>query len=207
MEAILHVAAAAAAAATVVVAAAVVAFCLLCFPYCCYCYYWDSGDMVVLITPTTIRAVPHALVAALPAGHTRAWYGKMFLPPADALMPPLPESNSNSNSNSDKGIDSAQASSLGSRHSSSGGDARLTYAEFRAMSQAMTAPPMLSTASSSSSSSETVQDAAYSLPLPMDDRYLSHVLPLACGATPMDASTYRTMLATKGEWVSGWVSQ
>jgi hypothetical protein len=36
-----------------------------------------------------LRAVPHKLVAALPVGAeaSRAWYGKMYLPPADALIP------------------------------------------------------------------------------------------------------------------------
>ena len=35
-----------------------------------------------------LRAVPHKLVAALPSGESRAWYGKMFLPPADAFVAP-----------------------------------------------------------------------------------------------------------------------
>eukprot|EP01034_Spumella_vulgaris_P034689 gene34689-42786_t len=35
-----------------------------------------------------LRAVPHALIADLKkgSGATRSWYGKMFLPPSDALM-------------------------------------------------------------------------------------------------------------------------
>jgi hypothetical protein len=35
-----------------------------------------------------LRAVPHKLVAALPADGHRTWYGKMFLPPADAVVGP-----------------------------------------------------------------------------------------------------------------------
>ena len=35
-----------------------------------------------------LRAVPHKLVAALPADGHRTWYGKMFLPPADAVIGP-----------------------------------------------------------------------------------------------------------------------
>ena len=35
-----------------------------------------------------LRAVPHKLVAALPSGGSRAWYGKMYLPPADAFVAP-----------------------------------------------------------------------------------------------------------------------
>jgi hypothetical protein len=33
-----------------------------------------------------LRAVPHALIANLKKGDTRSWYGKMFLPPSDAVL-------------------------------------------------------------------------------------------------------------------------
>lgn len=35
---------------------------------------------------TAIRSVPHALVANLRSSDTRGWYGKMYLPPPDALI-------------------------------------------------------------------------------------------------------------------------
>lgn len=36
-----------------------------------------------------LRAVPHKVISGLPAGSsiTRSWYGKMYLPPSDALVP------------------------------------------------------------------------------------------------------------------------
>ncbi len=41
------------------------------------------------VSGAPLRAVPHALVADLEAGSqaTRSWYGKMYLPPSDAVVP------------------------------------------------------------------------------------------------------------------------
>lgn len=46
-----------------------------------------SSDWLSPVLGAKLRPLPHALTADLSSGLTRSWYGKMYLPPADALLP------------------------------------------------------------------------------------------------------------------------
>eukprot|EP00604_Paraphysomonas_vestita_P002071 CAMPEP_0174820546 /NCGR_PEP_ID=MMETSP1107-20130205/4447_1 /TAXON_ID=36770 /ORGANISM="Paraphysomonas vestita, Strain GFlagA" /LENGTH=275 /DNA_ID=CAMNT_0016036105 /DNA_START=524 /DNA_END=1348 /DNA_ORIENTATION=+ len=46
-----------------------------------------ASDWLNPVLGTKLRAIPHALSADLSNGMTRSWYGKMYLPPSDALLP------------------------------------------------------------------------------------------------------------------------
>jgi hypothetical protein len=46
-----------------------------------------GADWLSPVLGAPLRALPHALVLDLPSGGTRSWFGKMLLPPADALLP------------------------------------------------------------------------------------------------------------------------
>jgi hypothetical protein len=46
-----------------------------------------SADWLSPVLGGKLRPLPHALSADLSSGWTRSWYGKMYLPPLDALLP------------------------------------------------------------------------------------------------------------------------